>query len=956
MTDDRNKNDVDDFFKKFEEIDNKKKKAEISDKSMSDIIPEETAPFTFEELEERKKPEPKISEKDNIVANRSGRLAKEKNEKAVMEKRTPDKKEKKNKNRREEEITDLEDIFGYSERDVKEKRAKRKKKQQKKKKRAKWVRRILALCGVTMVIGIVMVAFILQDTQNIKWDNIYDYLSEASTIYDSDKKKIESIHSSSGNRIIVGYDEMPEDLVNAFVSIEDKTFWDHHGFNFTRMGGAVLEFVKGGGKVGGTSTITQQLARNLWLAETKSERSITRKIKEAYYAIQLERHLSKEEIVEAYLNTIALGQNCLGVQSASQTYFSKDVKDLTVLESAAIASLAQAPGRYSYIKPVASDEVSKNDSKIVKRGEVNTYLYNDTAEKRVQTVLDLMEEQNYITKKEHDKAKVSKLKSKIKPNVSEQTNEAQFFIDYTIKALIKDLMSEFNRTEQEATQMVYSGGLKIYTTLDRKLQNSAEKEFQDSSNFPNVTNLSKDSSGNVLNDSGSVLLYKYSNYFDSDGNFTLKKGEFKKQDDGTILLKKGKRLSFYETKSSAGPDINIEFKNMYLESNGTFYSINGGVINIPAKYKKLDSKGNLIVDMKFMEEKDYTDYMDVKKSEIEISRSGYTLRQQVQQPQASMVIIDHSNGQIKAMVGGRNIQGKMNFNRATSTRQPGSAIKPIAVYAPALEMGANHEKIKEGESSYGDYWTAASKIRDEEMKYEGKVWPKNWYPGYRGTMPLRKAVEQSVNTISVKVLNNIGIDKSVDFLENLGVTSIVHDGKSNDLKPAALALGGMTNGISPIEMASAYGTFPNKGLYVEPKPYSEIRTKDDSLVLKNEPESKKVMDPGTAFIMNDILRTTVTNGIAQNASISGQPVAGKTGTTTDNFDAWFVGSTPKYSAALWIGNDISIQLSKGSAAASQLWSKIISNGTEGDEEGEFSDPPQNVEKKGNEYFIDGTAP
>lgn len=830
----------------------------------------------------------------------------------------------------------------------------KKKEPKKKSRKMVWIKRIFAACMVMMVAGIIMVAFILQDTQKIKWNNIYDYLSEASIIYDSDGKPIENIYSGAGNRVLADYEDMPSTLTNAFVAIEDKTFRKHHGFNFIRMGGAVLESLKGDGKIGGTSTITQQLARNLWLTETKSERSLTRKIKEAYYAIQLERHLSKEDILEAYLNTIALGQNTLGVQSASQTYFSKDVQDLTLLECAALASLPQAPGKYSYITTKATDEVSKDDSKIIKEGSVNTYLYNDIAEGRIQTVLDLMEEQGYISSKKHDKTKVKKLRKKIKPNIPEQTNEAQFFVDYTIKAITKDLMKEYNRTEQEANQMVYSGGLKIYTTLDRKMQNAVEEKFKENGNFPNVTNLDTDSNGNLLNDNGNLMLYKYSNYFNDSGKFVLKKNEFKKKGNGDILLKKGKRLNFYKTTSSMGPDINIEFKSLYIQEDGVFYSIAGGVINVPAKYKTLDSNENLIIDSEFIKamqtREEYKNFMKVKKSKIVIPNSSYSLRQKVQQPQASMVILDHKNGQIKAMVGGRNIEGKMNFNRSTGTRQPGSSIKPIGVYAPALESGAQKKKIKDGESSFGTYWTAGSVIKDEEMKFQGKVWPRNWYTGYRGNYTLRRAVEQSVNTTAVKVFNNIGSKTSVRFLKKLGITTI----DSEDRRPAALALGGMTKGISPLQMASAYGTFANRGTHVDTTTYTEIRTKDDALVLKSEPETTKAMDEGAAFIMNDILRTTVTNGIASRASMNNQPVAGKTGTTTDNYDAWFVGNTPQYSASLWIGNDVNIELSEGSKAAASLWSSIMDAATEDDKEKKFPEAPSNVEKQGNEYYIKGT--
>lgn len=938
MSDDKYKDyDSDDFFKKFDELDEEDPYGPV----------EANRSKRYASKDKRRTDEELISDLEDLFDDPALR---------------PEKKARKRKSKRKEPkpYTDKKDNLNYDRFSTDEipakKRSKKKlskkefkqlqKKEKKKHRRRKWAKRIISACAVMMVAGIVMVAFILQDTQEVNWDNIYDYLSESSTIYDDSGKKIDNLYSSAGSRTIVKYEDMPENLINAFVSIEDKTFWDHHGFNFTRMAGAVLESLRGEGRVGGTSTVTQQLARNLWLTETKSDRSLIRKIKEAYYAIQIERHLSKEEIIEAYLNTIALGQNSLGIQTASQTYFSKDVNELNLLECAALAALPQAPSTYSYIKTVASDEVSSSDSDIVKTSKYNTYLYNGIAEGRVETVLYLMDEQGYISTEEKEKVDVAKLRNHIKPNIEERTNEAQFFVDYAIKDITRDLMREYNHTEKEALQMIYSGGLKIYTTLNRKMQAAVEEEFSNNSNFPSVTNLKKDKNDNILNDKKeAIILYKYSNFFDGNGSFTLSANEFAKTKDGDILLKKGRRLKFFETESDQGKDINAEFKALYKQENGIFYSIDGGVINIPAKYKELDSDGNLIIKSEFFSDKAYEGFMKVEDKKIVIPAKSYTLRQQIQQPQSSMVIMNHSTGQIKAMVGGRNIEGKMNFNRSISPRQPGSSIKPISVYAPALESG--------------DY-TAATIVRDEKMTYQGKVWPKNWYSGYRGNMTIRKAVEQSVNTIAVKVLNDVGTNDSMDFLEKLGISTIVKSGNSNDTKPAALALGGMTKGISPLEMAAAYGTFPNKGTYVDPTTYSEIRSKDDALVMKNDIETTQVMNEGTAFIMNDILRTTVTNGIAGRASMGSQPVAGKTGTTTDNYDAWFVGSTPKYVAAVWIGNDISIELSEGSGKAAALWSKIMTAATKGDKREEFSEAPDNVEKETvngrSEYFIKGTAP
>jgi len=232
-------------------------------------------------------------------------------------------------------------------------------------------------------------------------------------------------------------------------------------------------------------------------------------------------------------------------------------------------------------------------------------------------------------------------------------------------------------------------------------------------------------------------------------------------------------------------------------------------------------------------------------------------------------------------------------------------------------------------------WTAASVIDDAPLVLNNKLWPKNWYSGYRGLHTLRRSVEQSVNVNAVKVFNDLGATTSLAFLKKLGVTSVVESGSVNDMNPAALALGGMTNGISPLQMAAGYGTFANQGFYVKPVTYSTVTNKRGEILLENTAAKEQVMDRGVAYIMTDILRTTVTNGIAKAAAIGSHPVAGKTGTTTDNYDAWFVGMTPHYSAALWIGNDINLELSQGSVAAARLWSKIMKQVHSGLPQGSF---------------------
>ena len=828
---------------------------------------------------------------------------------------------------------------------------------------------VIAICFFLAFYSFTVIA----NAPKIDAGNIYSYLSESSVLYDDKGKAIDNVFVEEGNRINVEYEQMPEDLINAIVAIEDKTFWKHHGFNVIRIFGAIKDSIFSGDGISGTSTITQQLARNVYLSETKQVRSLSRKVTEAYYSVLIEASLSKEEIVEAYLNTIYLGYNCYGVQSASQTYFSKDVKDLNLLECASLAAIPRSPDTYALLKHIQKGD-AKEGSAIKEEDilrETTDYIlaYNgDVSKERREATLDFMEEQGYITASQNNKAKSKDLRSEIDPAMDSLTGLSAYFCDYTLSEVVGDLMDEYNYSESEARQMLYQGGLKIYTCMDSNAQEAIEKEFQNSANFPSVVNLSKDSQGNILDKWGNPLLYAYSNYINSNDDFVLKNSEYKTKENGDMLLLEGKRLNFYKTSVDGNTDYSVEFKPMYLVEDGVFYSIENGVLLIPAKYKKSDKEGNLIISAGFF--KDYPAFFNKSGSDYIVKRSNYSLKQQVQQPQGAMVITDYKKGEVKAMAGGRNTSGRQLYNRAVSPRQPGSSIKPLSVYSSALQQGADaaekgtpmtfneYDKNQKTEY-YGKYWTAASGINDEALVVGGRVWPKNWYSGYKGMMTLRESVQQSVNVNAVRVFQQIGADYAVKQLKNFGVTTVVDDASeaTNDLNAAALALGGMSKGISPMEMSSAFGTFPNEGEYIEPVMYTKIENKKGEVLIQNTSKKEEVIDPGVAFIMTDILRTTVTNGIAGAAATGNQPVGGKTGTTTDNYDAWFCGFTPQYSAALWIGNDVNIELSTGSGAAAALWSRIMRNACEG-MGGSFPGAPGNVISSSasgkSEYYINGT--
>ena len=788
------------------------------------------------------------------------------------------------------------------------------------KRKINWKRIILILLALCLIGGIAVAAYVISivsKAPKIEPDNFYELLSENSIIYDRDGNVLDNIYSGDALRTNLEYNEMPKQLIDAFVSIEDKTFWDHHGFNFVRIVGAVWQKVSGQSeRIGGTSTITQQLARNLYLAEIKDKRDMTRKVTEAYYTIQIERKLSKEQIIEAYLNTIYLGYNCNGVAAASQAYFSKEVGDLTLLECCQLAALPQSPVTYAPLKRAAVSDVKDIESlDIITKDDDWVVYYNNAAENRIKLVLRFMHEQEKIDDATYETAKADSIRNYLNPGTSAVSNvTTSYFADYVKSQVLKDLIAA-GYDSDTASDLLYNGGLRINSTMSMRVQEIMDKEYDDPANFPGVVIQRKDSQGNALDANGKVLLYNMTNYFDADGNFVLKADEFEEQSNGNLLLFSGKRMNFYKTSVGGNIDYSAEFKNIYEFVDQVCYSRAGGVLSIPAEYKDRDANGNLIISKAYFDAKPEA-FTKNEDGTITISKDYFTLKQRVRQPQSAMVIMDYENGHILGMVGGRDLEGKLLYNRATSTRQPGSSIKPLAVYSVALQKGA---------SGYAGY-TAAMPIDDSPIMYDNQIWPKNWYDGYKGMTNLRHAVEQSINACSVNLfLKMADPSSSIAQLRKMGITSIVDESESeiNDANASALALGGMTKGISPLEMTAAYGTFGNYGVYTEPICYTTVTTKNGDIIISKEASHMEVMDESVASLMTDILRTVVTNGLGSPAKLKSQPSAGKTGTTSERYDIWFCGLTPQYSAACWIGSDVNIPVNSDSSKAAKLWAKIM---------------------------------
>lgn len=621
---------------------------------------------------------------------------------------------------------------------------------------------ILIVILLTFAAGVGAVVAVVKSAPALNTD-IINNLKQSSKIYDMNGKYIEDF-SGSENRNVVPLKQIPKNLQNAFVAIEDERFWKHHGIDVKRIFGALWYDIRTMSKAQGASTITQQLIKNYALSPKKN---ITRKIQEAYLAIQLERQLSKEQILEAYLNTILLGNNTWGVQAASMLYFGKDVSELNLPECALLAGITKNPSKYN---PYSKKNL-ENPKDLLDRQK---------------TVLSKMLELGFISKEEYNFAINYKLTFKSKQEA--MSMKYQWFIEPAIEQIAKDFAEKYGMTESEAKQRLRTGGYNIYLTIDTNIQEAAQSVID--------------------ND-------KY-------------------------------------------------YQNLRLQKDLKNYSADG--------------KSKPII-----------------------------------QPQAAAVIFDYKTGQVRAIVGGRGTHDLMSLNRATEVaRQPGSSIKPLAVYGPAIDS-----KIA----------TAGTVIEDSPMPLDfvaaNRGWdPKNADGKFRGYVTIRDAIKHSINLVAVKLQLQVGVNTSIDYLENkFHITTI----KKDDKNTAALALGGMTEGVTPFEMAAAYGVFGNQGIYMEPIMYTKVTDRNGDLILEKTSEKSKSLSPQAAYIMTDMLKGVVSGGTATSANLGAMPAAGKTGTASDYTNAWFCGFTPYYSGAVWIGHDQPKVKVAGltSSLAARLWGDIM---------------------------------
>lgn len=649
-------------------------------------------------------------------------------------------------------------------------------------------------------------------------------------VYDSEGNQIAKLVSTDSNRIPVTLDMVPKDLQNAFVAIEDARFYDHNGIDIQGIIRAGYVAVTTGSFSEGASTITQQLIKNNvftgWTEEDTLVAKFKRKIQEQYLAIQLEKTMSKEDILLNYMNTINLGQNTLGVQAASLRYFNKSVSELTLSECAVIAGITQNPSKF------------------------NPITHPDKNAERREKVLGNMLDFGFITQTQYDEAMADDPYSRIQVVDSETEDNTvnSYFVDALTDVVLDDLV-EAGYTETQAYSLLYSGGLKIYSTMDPKIQGICDEVFQDESNFPSNTSYLLDYALTTKNAAG-----EYINYSDE-------------------------MMETYFKQSNKSFDL-------------TFSSTEAAEEAIEQYKAEVVGEDETIIDEK------------------------YTL---TPQPQVSLTIEDQATGYIVAMEGGRGTKtASRTLNRATDVkRQPGSAFKVLAAYAPALDSAG---------------YTLATVINDAPFNYSNGTPVRNWYNSYRGLSTLRSGIRDSMNVVTVKLMTLITPQLGYDYLVNkFHISTLVEreerNGKVYSDIQQTLCLGGITYGVKNIEINSAYATIANGGYYIKPKLYTKIVDHDGNVIIDNTSiEGEQVLKETTAFLLTSAMQDVVTSGTGTAVNFGGTAIAAKTGTTSDENDVWLCGFTNYYTATCWAGydNNEDLSTSEETHLAKTLWRKVMS--------------------------------
>ena len=712
---------------------------------------------------------------------------------------------------------------------------------------------LITICVVIGCTGIGAFRGIIDNAPDVN-DIDISPLGYATFLYDGDGNQLRKLTAPSSNRLPVSIDQIPVDLQHAVVAIEDERFYEHNGIDVRGILRAFVKNLSSGDLSEGASTITQQLLKNNvftnWTQESTWLERFTRKIQEQYLAVEIEKKINnKNVILENYLNTINLGAGTYGVQAAARKYFNKDVWDLNLSECTTLAGITQNPTQYN---PIEHPEANA---------------------KRRKEVLDHMIDQGYITQEQYDQVINDDIYSEIQAAqvLNEETDNTvySYFEDELIDQVINDLMNIKGYTRTQAQNLVYSGGLSIYTTQDASIQKILDEEYADPSNYPDYVQYALDYALTVQNPDGEEVNYS----------------------------KEMLRLYF----QNEDPEFDLLFDSQ--------------------------EEGQSYVDR-------YKEHVIADGSTVVSERVSFA-----PQPQSSMSIIDQHTGYVKAIIGGRGEKtASLTLNRATdTTRQPGSTFKILSTYAPALnEKGM----------------TLATTFEDEPYNYPDGSPVNNASKSYGGTTTIRRAIQNSINVVAVKCLEEVTPELGLQYLDNFGFTTLAHgteadkdaDGTIWTDANLPMALGGLTHGVTNVELCAAYAAIANNGNYIEPIYYTKILDHNGNVLIEKNSAGRSVIKESTAWLLTSAMEDVVNQGTGTACQLDDMTVAGKTGTTDAYNDLWFVGYTPYYTCAVWSGFDNNEKLPEDARDFHKnLWKKVMTRIHEGLPDKEF-DMPASVEK------------
>jgi len=666
--------------------------------------------------------------------------------------------------------------------------------------------------------------------------------STITQIYSDNDEKIAEFYIEK--RIIVSLENIPLALKQATLAVEDSNFYYHFGIDPKAIFRAFITNMKAGYVVEGGSTITQQLTKTMFLSR---EKTLPRKIKEAILAIRLELVFSKDEILEMYLNQIYYGHGTYGVEAAARTYFGKSVKELTIAECAMIASLPKAPNNYS------------------------PYRNPKKARKRRNHVIRRMADVSFITT---EQAKASLQEDFHLGEVQEMLNKAPYFVEHIRRIL----------EEKFGSSKLYRAGLKVYTTLNMDMQQSAQRAIKEHLRNADKRYGYRGSLGTVDLSRGEIAVQ---NAMLKQNNFSKDKGiEIGSTINGTVM-------SVGESQAwviLGAEDGYLDIKNMNWARKPN--------PNVDGRWAKIKRPNEAIAA---------GDMIRVKILGRKQDGSGWSVAlEQEPEVEAALISLDPLTGHVKAMIGGYDFY-KSQFNRAVQAiRQPGSAFKPI-IYAAAINEGFAPSSI-----------IIDSPIIFKEKEDAFDKWkPVNFEEKFYGPTSLREALAHSRNVVTVKLMQNIGIKSSIRLARSLGISSKLEENLS-------IALG--SSGMTLYELTSAYSAFANMGTLIKPAAIRNIKSRSGEVLFTSVPESSQPITPGTAHIITSLMQSVIQNGTATKVRALKRPVAGKTGTTNNYVDAWFMGYTPELVTGVWVGKDKDEPLGRnetGSRAAIPIWLQFM---------------------------------